>query len=213
MRPTKWAVLLQGGTNSMLNKEEIINNAEQIDGWMSREELSFLFDSAYKYLKPGDSACEIGTWKGRSAFVVGSVCKDVGCTLISIDTFAGSPDKGYDTYRQALENPNLFFETYAKKALDGLPVKFIKLDSKAAAEQIPDIFLSMCFIDGDHEMPTVAIDIDNYWKKVKYGGLFCGHDYFDNPEGCAVKTAVDNRFGALPSAGSIWYIEKHENIL
>jgi hypothetical protein len=67
--------------------------------------------------------------------------------------------------------------------------------SDEALTKIPDGFLDFCYIDGNHHDPQVSRDISAWYKKVKSGGLFGGHDYYNLDEDyyrCDVKSAVDN---------------------
>lgn len=66
--------------------------------------------------------------------------------------------------------------------------------SDEALDKIPDGFLDFCYIDGNHHDPQVSRDISLWYKKVKSGGLFGGHDYYDLDTDyykCDVKSAVD----------------------
>jgi len=66
----------------------------------------------------------------------------------------------------------------------------------------------LVFIDGDHHSPVVDRDVENYFKLVRLGGIFCGHDY-KNTAFPAVRRAVDKKFGdKVKMAGKlIWYVE------
>lgn len=73
--------------------------------------------------------------------------------------------------------------------------KIIRKDSKEAAKDIPDASLDFVFIDADHSYEGCKADIETWSKKVKPGGLICGHDYenTDFPK-FGVKRAVDELF-------------------
>jgi hypothetical protein len=53
-------------------------------------------------------------------------------------------------------------------------VKFIFKDSLKAYRDIP--MCDFIYIDGNHDYEYVSKDIENYWKKVKVGGMLAGHD-------------------------------------
>lgn len=76
-----------------MTKDEIIKKAEKIQGWMTNQELGLLYDLSQKYLTKGSLAVEVGSWKGRSSFVIASVCKEKGAILKCIDTFSGCESK------------------------------------------------------------------------------------------------------------------------
>ncbi len=44
------------------------------------------------------------------------------------------------------------------------------------AQFIPDDFLDICFIDGDHRYDSVKKDLQAYLPKIKEGGVLCGDD-------------------------------------
>ncbi len=70
-------------------------------------------------------------------------------------------------------------------------IVWIKKFSDDAASHIRDGELDFVYIDGNHEYIYVLNDINNYYHKVKDGGLICGHDYNHR----AVRTAVNEIFG------------------
>lgn len=193
---------------------DIIERAKQIDGFMPEGELQLLYDLANKYIQQGSTACEIGTWKGRSAYVLASVCKEKGAKLICIDTFAGATDRAYETYKEALANPELFFKENAEKNLSEFLdiITFIKEDSQTAHTKLDNGSLDFCFIDGDHDEPAVSNDLYNYLPKMKIGGCYAGHDYFeDNRNG--VKQVVDDILPDFELSHTIFFSEIKHGIM
>lgn len=55
-------------------------------------------------------------------------------------------------------------------------VEFIHKTSDEAFKQIEDSSLDYIFIDGDHNYEAVVKDMNNYYSKVRSGGIFAGHD-------------------------------------
>jgi hypothetical protein len=51
------------------------------------------------------------------------------------------------------------------------------MTSDEAVDSFPAESMDFVFIDGDHTYHQVRRDMENYYGKVKPGGLFCGHDY------------------------------------
>jgi|SRR3990167_229732 len=103
---------------------------------------------------------------------------------------------------------------------------FIRLFSDEALSKFEDESLDFVYVDGNHASPQVDRDVENWWRKVRPGGIFGGHDYYDNHEpsekisiGCDVKTVVD-KFVALhdlelhlsdinsPTEPPSWWIQK-----
>ena len=71
-----------------------------------------------------------------------------------------------------------------------------RMKSVDAANEVPDE-LDFVFIDADHSYEGCHSDIQAWAKKIKPGGLLCGHDY-DNSEypQWGVKRAVDEYVAA-----------------
>jgi len=67
-----------------------------------------------------------------------------------------------------------------KKELASLPnVTFICKKSEDAVNDIP-YEIDFCYIDGNHSYDYVKKDIENYYSKVKSGGVIGGHDFSAN---------------------------------
>ena len=50
------------------------------------------------------------------------------------------------------------------------------MSSKDAANELADNSFDFVFVDADHSMKSVLADLDNYWPKVRSGGIIAGHD-------------------------------------
>ncbi len=57
----------------------------------------------------------------------------------------------------------------------GDKIKFVKEYSSNAVDKIPDN-LDYIYIDANHNYEYVKADIENYWNKLKIGGILAGHD-------------------------------------
>lgn len=66
----------------------------------------------------------------------------------------------------------------------------IKKKSEDAVNDVPDN-LDFVYIDGNHAYLPVLRDLEDYWPKIKKGGVFGGHDYYNQGEARQVKRAVD----------------------
>ncbi len=153
-----------------------INN---IEGWMSEDELEFLYDTAKKM----KDVVEIGSYKGKSTVaLLGS-----GAKVIAIDTWEGNDD---------LKVTNRDYYEFLKNTGGSDNLTTIVGDSVERSKDIDDV--DMVFLDGDHSYEGVKRDIEAWLPKTKK--LICGHDY-DLPE---VKQAVDEAFKIDELIGSIW---------
>jgi len=185
-----------------MNKKQIIFNAMQIPGMVSEWDLDLIYDQSMEYVQQGGNALEIGGWKGRSTYVIASVCKEKGATLYEIDTYRGVEQLDSDKnqpgnlggYYEAFSNPDFYKET--QKNLEGLPITYLIGDSNEMIHKVPDRCIDYAFIDGNHRPPTIDNDIKNTIEKMRIGGLLTGHDH-GNPDGDvhgAVKRVLNDEF-------------------
>lgn len=65
--------------------------------------------------------------------------------------------------------------------------------SDEAKDKIADNSIDLLFVDGNHHYEQVKRDLENYWSKLKTGGVLLGHDYQGPHPG--VKRAADEVFG------------------
>jgi len=73
--------------------------------------------------------------------------------------------------------------------------------SPEASSLFQDGSLDAVYLDGNHCYEAVMADLAAWSKKIKVGGLICGHDYADGsfPQGeFGVKSAVAEYFGKEP---------------
>jgi hypothetical protein len=121
----------------------------------------WLWDTASVVLKnKGSVYLEIGAARGGSAYVVFKSCERAGFTPIikCIDPFCGD-------YRKD-------FEEIAKE----VPLEMIVSRSIDCHQNIENESVDLLLVDGWHESPEVNEDIDNYWPKLKPGGVMMLHD-------------------------------------
>jgi predicted O-methyltransferase YrrM len=159
-----------------------------IPGWMSGEELNWLFLRA----KEMDSIAEIGSWKGRSTHALLTGCRG---SVYAVDHFLGSPSAPF-TQEEAKDEAvyNQFMENVGE--FPNLVV--VKKDSLEAALEVPQV--DMVFIDADHTYEDIKRDIKAWMPKAKK--LICGHDYDDGWPG--IIQGVDETFEKVEVIGSIW---------
>lgn len=186
----------------------IDNRILQIDGWMSKQELEWLYNSA-KSLPKGSLIVEIGSWKGRStaALYLGAGNNKA---VVAIDTWRGTPSeeahneaKERNVFRIFLSNMralNIHPQPYRKYALGE---QFLIMHSGRASEYFDNNSIQFLFIDGDHS--NVDKDIIAWFPKVCDRGVISGHDYnWDS-----VYSGVNNTIGKINAqVGSIWIKQK-----
>jgi hypothetical protein len=190
-----------------MTESEYRGKALEIQGWMSPEELFWLFSEAATH----PVIVEIGSWKGRSTHALAEGCQGV---LYFVEHFAGSPAEPVnqsDSYSEVLGSDGPAFIrntllTNLGKFVDAGKAFLIEAKSTEAAAFMGPVFMhrqpNMVFIDGDHTYEGCGGDIKAWRKYFKKPGLLCGHDNFIQ----GVREAIDEFVpGWKAGPGSIWY--------
>ncbi len=178
-------------TSILIPKGARPGRAEDIEGWMTHEELEFLRGAALNV----DSIAEIGCWKGRSTFALLSGCDG---PVYAVDHWLGSEGERAGPHAKAVTGD--IFSQFMTNVGHFPNLRVVKQPSAIAAAQTPEV--DMVFIDAGHRYEDVVIDI-RAWKS-KAAKLMCGHDY--NWPG--VQRAVAVELGEVQKGpGSIWIKE------
>jgi len=152
-------------------------------GWMNPAELEWLRSTAATM----DSAVEVGSLRGRSAFALLTGCPG---PVYCVDPWDDARSESRPAFEENCGHfPNLVM---------------IQGYSPAAAAEVPDV--DFVFIDGAHDYASVVADLDAWTPKARR--LISGHDYYDT-DAWSVRTAVDQRFGGrveLVPGTAIWTV-------
>lgn len=132
---------------------------------------------------------EIGVYKGEFS----EVLAQFGGELTSIDPWLLYEDYGNPRGQERLD------EQYKMtcELLGKYPnVKVLRKTSMDALKDFEDNSLDFVYIDGNHQFAYVAQDIYHWARKVRKGGIICGHDYAIYKSvnlcgGCHAKEVVD----------------------
>jgi len=126
-------------------------------------------------------------------------CK-AGFKMYGIDQWEDYEDEKYRPIN-ALSRKGIVTKTFDdvyKIAIERLSpysnCTLIKKKSMDALANIPDSSLDFVYIDGNHLYGYVAMDLMQWAKKVRKGGIIAGHDYYDikgSRSNRGVKHAVD----------------------
>lgn len=95
-------------------------------------------------------------------------------TLWSIDPYEDYVDWNGNNLNKLNEK---FITTMNNLKIYNDRFKLIRKYSDDAIKDFEDNFLDFIFIDGLHTYEQVKKDCENFYSKVKSGGLFSGHDY------------------------------------
>jgi hypothetical protein len=145
----------------------------------------FLFENGYR------TGAEIGVNQGE----YGKILCGAGLKVYGIDCF-----ENYEGYKRVGE-----YECHYEEAAENLKemdYTIIRKYSMDALRDFADSSLDFVYIDANHTLPYVCMDIFGWERKVRQGGIIAGHDYavirgFSERkipavyDGCHVKAAVN----------------------
>ena len=159
-----------------------------------------------------EAGAEIGCAYGAYAQMV--LAKWRGLHYLMVDLWA---PQSADVYREtpSLDYDGCYRECAALAARDPR-ARLMRMASIEAAAQIANGSLDFVFIDANHAYGPVLADMDAWWPKVRPGGIFSGHDFYNATEGghyCEVQSAVERwmREHELPfhvTSCSSWWSRK-----
>ncbi len=162
---------------------------KSIKGFMDDNEAFQLYNIALKASQNGP-VLEIGSYCGKSAYIIGSACKQKDSILFSIDHHKGSEEqqKGgeyfdpdlFDSKLSRINTFPFFQQTLTQTGLENTVVPIVA--SSNLAGKMWKTSLSMLFIDGGHSFDTVYEDFLTWACHILPGGFLVMHDIFLNPD-------------------------------
>lgn len=190
-------------------KDQWLQKAGTIEGWMRPAELKLLFEAA-AVLPEGARVVELGCWKGRSTLAIGGgLFRIPGAQLFCVDNFAGAPNQPAGASPAAsIENGEAIYQGFLRNTE---PIELIRvvlrMSSQNAAAKFENESLDWVFIDASHDYHSVLSDLRIWLPRLRPGGLISGHDYHDSN----VKRAVRKMCGQVEVWDSIWYARVDSN--
>ncbi len=132
---------------------------------------------------------EVGVERGRFSE---EICKgNPGVKLFCIDAWQAYA--GYVDFTEQAKLDKNYAATRRRLKQYGCVV--MKAFSETALKQFAPGSLDFVYIDGNHSLPAVAVDVWGWSEKVRSGGIVAGHDYFDNGK-------VDNPFHVVQTVNA-----------
>lgn len=155
-----------------------VSEAEAIPGWMSREELEWLAETA----RHCERIVEVGSWKGRSTK---ALARHTAGVVYAVDHWRGSALDEPEVQREMMSRgPDGLYAEFASNLAAELragKVIPVRAESSAAVGLLRDALggrlVDLVFIDGDHAFDAAKRDIEDYRPLVSPGGILAGHDY------------------------------------
>lgn len=139
------------------------------------------YSSIAEWLPDNSRICEVGCADGRSAIFLAEKIH----ALKKNFTFYMVDNMDYGRTDQML---TLYTHIFRSGFYD--KIELVPKDSLAASCKFPDQFLNFCFLDSSHKYEETKAEIMLWSKKIKYGGILAGHDYFSE-ENSGVGAAVE----------------------
>ena len=156
-----------------------------MQGWMADQFVTYFKVAVEKYTQP--LIIEVGTWKGKSCITMAQHLKDnnINGKIIAIDTFLGSPehmevhakelglrDHGIPPiYKQFLANVQ---HNDVVKYIYPFPISSIQGGHYL---EMKNVMADIIYIDAGHEYESVKLDIEVFWRRLKYGGTMIFDDW------------------------------------
>lgn len=132
------------------------------DGWLPGEDLPSKLQGIKKPV-----GIEIGTDQGTTTEYLLRSIPDL--TLYGVDDYTENRTENIQnlTYQMYMDNVKKYSDRHIH----------IRKTSDDALSEFKDESMDFIFVDGDHRYFQVLKDCQNYYPKVKKGGIFCGHDW------------------------------------
>lgn len=124
-------------------------------------------------LGPNIAGIEIGVCWGINSYMLLECCPNIS-TLVGIDHYEAYKDWDREIFQH--EQDHSYNKLLHNMTVMGPRFKLLKSKSSIAASELQDNEYDFVFIDADHSMKAVLSDLDNYWPKIKQGGIIAGHD-------------------------------------
>lgn len=122
---------------------------------------------------PNGTGVEVGV--RRAAFSSALLERWPGGSLTLVDPW-GVNNPAYDE-KDNHDHEGNYRATLAAAARFGSRMTVLRMTSLEAAPRIADASLDFVYIDGDHSYAAVRVDLEQWWPKLRTGGLLMGDDY------------------------------------
>jgi len=147
---------------------------QNIHGWFNYERL---YTEMVNKFGDGSHFVEVGSWVGRSACYLGVAIFNSGknIKLDCVDTWLGDVPELQE--EDVVKNGTLYTDFLRNIEPIKNIITPVRLTSIEASKLYDDESLDFVFIDANHSPEHIEADTNNWYPKVKKGGVFAGHDY------------------------------------
>jgi len=123
---------------------------------------------------------EVGVWKGDFTQVILEHCKTIE-KYFMIDPWATLPDWNKPLNVDSATFDNVYAEAMSKTEFASEKRVVLRGRTNEVIEKIPDESLDFAYIDGDHTLRGITIDLIKLFPKIKKNGLIAGDDFTPDP--------------------------------
>jgi hypothetical protein len=123
---------------------------------------------------------EVGVWKGDFAKHILEHCDFIE-RYYMIDPWANLPDWNKPCNKSQEVFDGVYAEVLEKTAFASGKIVVLRGRTKEVIGRIPDKSLDFAYIDGDHTLRGITIDLIKLLPKMKEGGLIGGDDFTNTP--------------------------------
>jgi hypothetical protein len=123
-----------------------------------------------------NAALEIGVYRGEFAAEILRSVADID-TYFMIDPWRHLEDwnKPFNTDDESFEQ--IMLEALTRTAFAGDRRKVLRGKTSEVIESVPDSSLDFAYVDGDHTLRGITIDLLRVWPKLKDGAILAGDDF------------------------------------
>lgn len=125
------------------------------------------------------SGVEVGVFEGEYTWML--LHKWAGTKLFGVDAYRNWPEEEYKDGCNKINLGNIGIR--AQERFRPFPAyKLIAKPSLEAVREFADGECDFVFLDANHSYEASKADIAAWWPKVRSGGLFCGHDFYQRDD-------------------------------
>lgn len=120
--------------------------------------------------------CEVGVWKGEFSEVLLSRVPEISKYTL-VDPWRNLPDWNKPSNKSDAEFTEIYEEARARLSKFSERIHVLRETTKLASRSIEVGSLDFVYIDGDHTLRGIALDLHFMLPKVKSGGFIGGDDF------------------------------------
>ncbi len=152
--------------------KEMIKLSRGLSGHLKEREVRFL--SCVPFVSCNGEILEIGSFKGKSTIILGTVAQSIGMKRI----VACDPMLLSSATDPTDADPSTLPEIFKKNLADHDLSAFVEFHQKKSFELAPEWNrpIKALWIDGDHTYDGASLDIELFAKFLEPGGIICLHD-------------------------------------